>query len=242
MSQTGWQTIWSQPHGRQLWSVPDPQIEQLADRWKQAGDIRRVLDIGCGPGRHVQLLARLGFEVYGMDDSPAAIDACRGDLASQGMSARIWLGPMNEIPHPDGYFDAILAYNSIYHAPENTVQATMRLIRSKLRAGGVCFATFPSRQSRLYGRGQSIGPHTFITTGLYNHLLPGGGESGVTHHFSDEAEIRDWFEGFSIDSLQHQEFSIPSQPDPEGPIRWTRIPKAYFWRVLARRMADHDAA
>jgi SAM-dependent methyltransferase len=34
----------------------------------------RVLDVGCGPGRHAHALARRGFEVHGVDISPRFIE------------------------------------------------------------------------------------------------------------------------------------------------------------------------
>jgi SAM-dependent methyltransferase len=36
-----------------------------------------VLDVGCGPGRHVRALARLGVEALGLDASPAAVRVAR---------------------------------------------------------------------------------------------------------------------------------------------------------------------
>ncbi len=37
----------------------------------------RVLDIGCGVGRHSLYLQRKGFDVFGIDSSPLAIQICR---------------------------------------------------------------------------------------------------------------------------------------------------------------------
>ena len=37
----------------------------------------RVLDIGCGAGRHSLYLQRKGFDVLGIDNSPLAIQVCR---------------------------------------------------------------------------------------------------------------------------------------------------------------------
>ena len=37
----------------------------------------RVLDVGCGPGRHAHALARAGVEVVGVDISERFIDLAR---------------------------------------------------------------------------------------------------------------------------------------------------------------------
>ena len=46
----------------------------------------RLLDIGCGPGRHCIELARRGYGVVGIDPSPAMISAARARAAETGVS------------------------------------------------------------------------------------------------------------------------------------------------------------
>lgn len=46
----------------------------------------RILDIGCGFGRHSNELARRGFDVLGIDPSPAMIAAARENSASAGFA------------------------------------------------------------------------------------------------------------------------------------------------------------
>ncbi len=44
----------------------------------------RVLDVGCGAGRHALYLQALGCEMIGLDPSPGAVDVCR----RRGLDAR----------------------------------------------------------------------------------------------------------------------------------------------------------
>jgi SAM-dependent methyltransferase len=46
----------------------------------------RILDIGCGFGRHSNELARRGFDVLGIDPSPAMIAAAQENSASAGLT------------------------------------------------------------------------------------------------------------------------------------------------------------
>jgi len=46
----------------------------------------RVLDVGCGPGRHSIELARRGYDVVGIDPAPAMIAAARARAAELGVS------------------------------------------------------------------------------------------------------------------------------------------------------------
>jgi SAM-dependent methyltransferase len=55
------------------WMAPaDPVDESLLDRARGA-----VLDVGCGPGRHVQSLMRRGIPALGIDTSPSAVALAR---------------------------------------------------------------------------------------------------------------------------------------------------------------------
>jgi 2-polyprenyl-3-methyl-5-hydroxy-6-metoxy-1,4-benzoquinol methylase len=56
--------------------------------------LRRVLDLGCGAGRHLVLLAKMGFEVYGVDISIAAIMKASERLNRLGLNAELCLGDM----------------------------------------------------------------------------------------------------------------------------------------------------
>ncbi len=62
--------------------------KRLAREWPffeavfQAAPTRRVLDLGCGPGEHARLFASHGFEVVGIDRSPAQLAQARAEGAS----------------------------------------------------------------------------------------------------------------------------------------------------------------
>lgn len=230
-----WQEIWSNEGARRLWGVPDRQVVALADAWSADGTIKRVLDLGCGVGRHALCLARKGFEVYGSDHSEAGIEACKQWLVAEGLNAQVWCSEPEEIPYSDGFFDAVIAFNSIYHGTEERVAAAMRLIHAKLRPGGRAFVTLLSRKSRMYGRGQAIGPNTFVSDGMFHQLFANGGERGVPHHFSSQDEVERFFTGFKIESLLHEELHLPSARQGGDALTWFKIPGAYFWRVVAVR-------
>ena len=229
----GWQEIWRNEGARRLWTVPDRDVVNMVARWKADATMRRVLDLGCGPGRHVHLLASEGFETYGLDHSPAALEACARWLEADGLPARLRCGEMCDLPFADEYFDAVIAFNSIYHGTGEQVRGTVEQIRRKLRPGGACYVTLAARDNRRYGRGQEVAPDTFLSAGMFENLM-GPGEKGVPHHFSPEDEVRLFFREFQIQSLDHEELHLASIRG-EGAPTWLRIPKSFFWRVTARR-------
>jgi 2-polyprenyl-3-methyl-5-hydroxy-6-metoxy-1,4-benzoquinol methylase len=69
----------------------------------QAGE--RVLDVGCGPGRHALALARRGIEVTGVDLSEDFVALARAAAAAGGLPARFEVLDVRDLAYA-GAFDA----------------------------------------------------------------------------------------------------------------------------------------
>jgi SAM-dependent methyltransferase len=68
---------------------------------------RRVLDVGCGPGRHALALARRGIDVVGVDLSEDFVALARDAAAAEKLPARFEVGDVRELAAGTGY-DAVL--------------------------------------------------------------------------------------------------------------------------------------
>ena len=67
----------------------------------------RVLDVGCGPGRHALELARRGIEVHGVDLSPEFVDLARAAAGTEGLDASFEVLDVRDLS-VDGVFDAAI--------------------------------------------------------------------------------------------------------------------------------------
>jgi len=67
----------------------------------------RVLDVGCGPGRHSLALSRRGLDVLGVDHSPEFVALARDAAAGEGLGARFEELDVRELVFRDE-FDAVL--------------------------------------------------------------------------------------------------------------------------------------
>jgi SAM-dependent methyltransferase len=68
----------------------------------------RVLDVGCGPGRHAHALARLGLEVVGVDIAAAFLTAA--SAAGPGAGPASWVrADARGLPFARKTFDAALS-------------------------------------------------------------------------------------------------------------------------------------
>ena len=163
--------------------------------------------MGCGLGRHLLLLAAEGFETYGSDVSPTAVETCRRRLKETRLSATVTRADMTDIPQPGGFFDAVIAWNVLYHATTEKILSTTRGVRDTLRDGGFFLATFISTADGQYarsqelltgGRARELEPNTFVIPGdTMDKALP--------HHYSSEREIRQsLLAGFEVIWLQEE--------------------------------------
>jgi len=68
---------------------------------------RRLLDAGCGPGRHSLEFARRGVVVSGVDISAPFVDLARAEAEAESLAAEFHLGDVREI-HDHEAFDAVI--------------------------------------------------------------------------------------------------------------------------------------
>lgn len=80
------------------------------------GDVsgKRVLDAGCGTGRHTQWLAQQGAKVTGVDPSPEMLAIARRKCPGVELLA----GTFERLPVPDAAFDLALNALVLEHLPE----------------------------------------------------------------------------------------------------------------------------
>jgi len=88
-----------------------PLRRRLALTLDEVGDLsgRRVLDIGCGPGRYAVALADRGADVVGVDISRTMLSLARGHARERGVADACRFVQVDFAAYePDGPFDVVL--------------------------------------------------------------------------------------------------------------------------------------
>ncbi len=174
------------------WREPEEQVIGFAQDLKRRG-ARRVLDLGCGTGRHVVYLARKGFDVCGTDISPRGLEHTRARLEEEGLQADLQLSDMTTIPYPDGHFDAIISTYVIHHNTLDNIRRCVAEMHRVLVPGGKALLIVSSQRGHRYGKGQQLERDTFVHDS--------GPEVGIPHHFFDEPGLHALFADFRIVAL-----------------------------------------
>jgi ubiquinone/menaquinone biosynthesis C-methylase UbiE len=110
----------------------------------------RVLDLGCGAGRHAFEAARRGAEVVALDTDHgelcqvSAIAAAMAEAGEIQVPASITAaaGDATRMPFPNDSFDIVIAAEVLEHIPAD--QSAMNEIARVLRPGGMAAVTVPA--------------------------------------------------------------------------------------------------
>ena len=112
-----------------------PWERALYDRFLKVKD--RILVVGCGTGRDLIALLKLGYRVEGLDVGPRAIALARRILEKEGLSTELHTGPIEAVALP-GSFDVFtfswFCYGYIPQA--DTRIGVLRKVKAHLNPGG----------------------------------------------------------------------------------------------------------
>lgn len=93
-------------------SLPNTTLMAFAERERRLGPRHRALDVGCGAGRNAVPLARLGWQVTGIDLSWPMLCAASTRVRDESLGDRLRLvvAPMDELPILDRSCDLVIAH------------------------------------------------------------------------------------------------------------------------------------
>ena len=129
--------------GRHGWGIQEPSpyavefLRRLAALLPKNVPGGRLLDVGCGEGRHAIAAAKLGFQVTAIDFEPLALKRARRFAAQHGAkSTRFQVANMLALPFADSAFDIVLDYGCLHHQKKSAWPAYKANVLRVLKPGG----------------------------------------------------------------------------------------------------------
>ena len=105
----------------------DPEREDWLRRWVRGS----VLDVGCGTGPYVDLLARAGHDARGIDHSDPLVAWARDHR-----EGAFDVGDACDLPYEDDSFDTVLALDILEHVDdERALAEAVRVTRRRVVVG-----------------------------------------------------------------------------------------------------------
>jgi ubiquinone/menaquinone biosynthesis C-methylase UbiE len=163
---------WSTPEmvSRLSQTPPNSELMQFASMEMDKGMGSRLLDIGCGAGCNAIPLARMGWNVLGLDFSEPMLEAAARRAEDEALTDRLILkhASMDRLPVEDRSFDFIVAHG-VWNLAGSSLQ-----FRKALREA-----------ARAARPGAALFVFTFSRSTLPPETLPVSGESFVFSEFMD---------------------------------------------------------
>jgi SAM-dependent methyltransferase len=204
-----WKQVYTKTFGGQWY--PDEGVVRFTARylqrrvgidvWDTKRKVKKVLDAGCGNGRHLVFFAEQGFDVYGIDISEEAVEIAHAWLAKKGLSAQVKVASTTQLPFADQNFDIILSYGVLDHIPFAEAKKAIKEIERVSCQGAYLYVTLRSIEDSEFGRGPDVEKNTFV--------LQEGYEKGIIQHFFDNKEIGELLKGFRIFDIECYEERFP---------------------------------
>lgn len=102
------------------------------------------LDLGCGPGGFLSLMAPLVRRMVGVDIAPQFVSEAQATIERRGLTnSEAVLSDGDRLPFDDGSFDSVAMIDTIHHLED--VDATMAEATRVLRRGGMLLIFEPNK-------------------------------------------------------------------------------------------------
>jgi SAM-dependent methyltransferase len=221
-------------------------ITGLQRRFEVTGD--RVVDLGCGTGRHAVLLAQRGMRVTGVDLSPEMLAIARERAREAGVSdLELHLGDVRDVRLETRFDIALLMFAVLgYQSTDEDVARTIMTARRLLRPGGLLIfdvwnglaveAIGPSARAKTVRRyGATITRWASATLDAANHRcaveyeVEWVGDGQPARRFQERHEMRYFFEGELRDRCRAADLRIvasgafPGIDAPADASQWNAL-------------------
>jgi ArsR family transcriptional regulator len=130
--------------------VAESEVEQAIARALGDRPLGRLVDIGTGTGRMIELFGRDARQAIGIDRSSEMLRLARAKLEASGIPSSLRQGDMNALPLDDGSADTVIIHQVLHyaHSPAAAIAEAGRVLAQGGRLLVVDFAAHEREELR----------------------------------------------------------------------------------------------
>ncbi len=199
-----WDEGWNKVFTDNEWGKypPEELVRFVARNYYNVNDRAKIkfLELGSGTGANIVYLAKEGFDATGIDGSKVGVDRTKKRLATENLSARLFIGDVVSLPFDDQSFDCVIDNECIY---ANSFAESKKIISETcrvLRKGGKFYSKTFMTGTYGDGNGEKFGNEK----NTYSRIREGAlrKDYGLIR-FTDKDEIQELYGVFDIESVDY---------------------------------------
>ena len=104
----------------------------------------KILDVGCGCGKHLEVLAKKGHEVYGIDISNEALNLAKDNFKKKNLDGHFTCQSIyTRLPFEANSFNFIICLRTIHHSNQKDILDLIKEFKRILVSNGMIYITIP---------------------------------------------------------------------------------------------------
>ena len=179
---------------------PSETVVQFVFRNFSRDGKTKILDLGCGAGRHVFFLGKENIVPFGVDFSDEGIRCTKELLCAYGMedyAQNMQVASLTELPYEDESFDGIVCYGVLYYLDLPGIKKAVKEMERVLKPNGKILLVVRSTEDYRYNKENEVaGEKNTVIIKEENEGKCAHSENGMLMHFFEEEELRTLFSQF----------------------------------------------
>jgi SAM-dependent methyltransferase len=152
-------TFYDQLYARKVKVWPSEEIVAFVEAHRSTLARDRVIDVGCGAGRHTIYMARRGLGACGIDQSAVAIEHARRWAEQEALKADFEVGDFSELPYRNESFIGAIAWESLFFGATAAVCRGIQELFRVLKPGALFLLLLKSKEDFRFHAFPKLDPH-----------------------------------------------------------------------------------